>query len=511
MSSTDLSQLLLATEATESKPLHLRLKANGSAGSLQSIGKQRWSRMAPGNVTQDMAGLGVKQPHAWQTSWGSLTSVDDAEEWTPETHGLDKMPLSGVIVSMCADLIPTGLCMLSGCMASSRIGFLPASLLAIAFSGISSYTLGMVAQIAETLEVREPCLRLTFEGVWKILIGRASWLPSLAVLATCFANCVAYSLFLTDFFMAALPVVGGNLWFIFGDTLQKASRTHVLLTVSVPLLPLCLCRDLPTLAQPAAGTIPVFMYIVGFMAIRALDGSYHQGGMYYNSNPDPLTPDETDNLSFRMGTAPMLFVNALTIAYFAHYNGMKYYRELEQHDVKTFNMGARSTMAIAAFVYIVTMWLSRYTFGENTSGMILSNCDQNDDLATVARIGMGFSILCSYPFMFSGVREAAVATLTEVFPENEEMFKKVQFLRFLTLTVLLTITVTATHFKDGLFVMGLAGSVFGTIIVYVLPSLLYIQAHKDSQQFQMSVILSKMFLVFGTMLGIFGCYSVLSH
>jgi len=425
--------------------------------------------------------------------------------WSPETDNHDEMPLSGLIVNMSADLIPAGFLPLSGCMASSGVGWLPAAFLVILFYGLSSYTLTLLAKTANTLDVSEPSLELTFKGIWQIVIGKASWFPPLAVLCVCFGNCIAYSCFFADLLVTGLPGLGAPVW------LQ--SRTLVLLSISAfPLLPLCMLRDLSSLAPSSAAGIAMVVYTVGFMAWRAYDGSYQVGGQFHNTSSEPLTPDFSVASVFRLGSAPLLLINALALAYLAHYNGMKYYRELQNHTVQRFKVGVRAAMGAAAAIYIVTMWLGYYTFGDNAMGVILSNYDASRDvLATISRLGMGFSIVASYPLMFAGLREAAVATLQELLPEKENLFKTIKFLNFVTFVILFAITAIAAIVSDASLVVGIVGSLLGSTIIYVLPATLFIQAHKKSEKFKWRVLIAKVLLAFGAFLGIFGCYTVLAN
>lgn len=434
---------------------------------------------------------------------GGFDLEDYDKYWSPETDNHDEMPLSGLIVNMCADLIPAGLLPLSGCMASSGVGWLPAAFLVILFYGLSSYTLSLVAKTANTLDVSERDLDLTFKGIWQIVIGKASWFPNLAVLCVCFGNCIAYSCFFADLLRTALPGLGAPEW------LQ--SRTLVLLSISsFPLLPLCMLRDLSSLAPSSAAGIVMVIYTVGFMAWRAYDGSYQVGGQFYKTSSAPPAPDLSTTSLFRMGSAPLLLINALALAYLAHYNGMKYFRELENHTVQRFNLGVRAAMGVAAAVYIVTMWLGYYTFGDSAMGVILSNYDASRDvLATISRLGMGFSIVASYPLMFAGLRESAVATLQELLPGKEQLFKTINFLNFITVVILFAITAISAIVSDASLVVGIVGSLLGSTIIYVLPTTIFIQARKENEKFKRGVLIAKVLRAFGIFLGIFGCYTVL--
>ena len=57
-------------------------------------------------------------------------------------------------------------------------------------------------------------------------------------------------------------------------------------------------------------------------------------------------------------------------------------------------------------MFFFAMTFGYLAFGDNCEGTVLNNYAKTDELANIARIGMGFANVFSFPLMFSGLREA---------------------------------------------------------------------------------------------------------
>merc|ERR1719387_1157577 len=139
--------------------------------------------------------------------------------------------------------------------------------------------------------------------------------------------------------------------------------------------------------------IAVF-YTVIVMCIRFADGSYAPGGRFFASlSPQPDLPDGGHMWNF--GPQSLVLVNFIAMGFLLHYNGCKYYRELERPTATRFVHLTGGSMSIVTSVYLVVMLVGYRTFGRSCSGVILENYAADDGLALVASFAMGLSIIAS--------------------------------------------------------------------------------------------------------------------
>jgi len=109
------------------------------------------------------------------------------------------------------------------------------------------------------------------------------------------------------------------------------------------------------------------------------------------------------------------------------------------------------------------------TFGAASSGLILNNYATPDKLAFLARLGIGMSIIFSYPINFVGLREGIFAALGKT-----ESAKKPAVHVLATLAIMLVINGCALVVKDLGLVVGLGGAILGSALVYIFPALMAI-------------------------------------
>ena len=106
------------------------------------------------------------------------------------------------------------------------------------------------------------------------------------------------------------------------------------------------------------------------------------------------------------------------------------------------------------------------TFGSASQGLILNNYATSDPLALVARLGIGVSIIFSYPLNFLGLREGLLTMLklhgSRRPPTGRDAAADGADERHLL------------FLKDLGLVVGLGGAVLGSALVYILPAFMAI-------------------------------------
>ena len=102
-------------------------------------------------------------------------------------------------------------------------------------------------------------------------------------------------------------------------------------------------------------------------------------------------------------------------------------------------------------------------------GLILNNYATSDPLAFLARVGIGLSIIFSYPLNMTGLREGVLA----MFGKKAAGDKPIVHIG-LTLLLLLVMNGASLFLKDLGLVVGLGGAILGSALVYIFPALMAI-------------------------------------
>eukprot|EP00448_Togula_jolla_P041404 CAMPEP_0170637820 /NCGR_PEP_ID=MMETSP0224-20130122/38647_1 /TAXON_ID=285029 /ORGANISM="Togula jolla, Strain CCCM 725" /LENGTH=544 /DNA_ID=CAMNT_0010967789 /DNA_START=19 /DNA_END=1653 /DNA_ORIENTATION=- len=360
------------------------------------------------------------------------------------------------VVNMFTDLCPPGFLPLA--YGLKNTGFVPGFCLLCFFCMLCIYTMYAVAKSAQITREQD------YAGMWTRAIGReSSWVPTLVVVCVCFGCTLSYLCYIADIFTGVMPSLGFEM-----------SRSFCLWSfILFPTMPLCLLKNLSALSYTSTFALLAVLYTAGVMVLRCVDGTYGTKGLYTGDIAPYLAPEVPDDHMMNFGLPSLVLVNMLALGFLAHYNACKYTRELRNTSPTKVVQCTAVAMVITACVFTVTMLAGYKTFGANSDGVILKNYSREDPLVNVARIGMGLSIVASFPLMFTGLREAVIALLKYFFPETGMGFDAVWEQDLLSLILLLSIATAATLLTDAGIVAGLAGAICGSANIYLIPCTLY--------------------------------------
>jgi len=273
---------------------------------------------------------------------------------------------------------------------------------------------------------------------------------------------------------------------------------------SIALLPMCLLRDLSGLKPfSIVGTFGI-VYTLGFMIVRLFDGSYLEGGEFRNSIK--YGPQFDAGGVPLWGTCPKTYILTAmsSIAFLAHYNAPRFYSELG--DRSKFPFVVSVSFASALLISIGCLFVGSATFGRASQSNILVNYSAVDPLAAFARVAVGGSIVCSYPLVFAGLRDG----LMELLSISSGMRT------VLTLVLLTTITGAAMVVDDIGFISSITGAIYGPLLVYIFPTIIYTCSIRKSRPVKSSRVASApmwlgacFMILFGIALGTYGTLAVL--
>jgi amino acid permease len=148
----------------------------------------------------------------------------------------------------------------------------------------------------------------SYSDAWDATVG-TKWSPLIALscLVDCFAGNLSYSMILADTFMSLLAGVG-----------VEVTRTQSLLGVTgVVLLPLCLLKNLSSLAPFSLVGIVGMLYTTLAMVLRYFSGSYQAGGEFFGAVSAPVFGDLGASSIFSPNSVILLCM--LSNAFISHF------------------------------------------------------------------------------------------------------------------------------------------------------------------------------------------------
>lgn len=269
----------------------------------------------------------------------------------------------------------------------------------------------------------------------------------------------------------------------------ETTRTLALLGVTgTTLLPLCLLKNLSSLAPFSLVGIAGMFYTAFAMSIRYLGGSYKLGQAAVKGKSAAIPAgkyiaDVAANYQPKFGTlgasgalSPSVFILIcmLSTAYMAHFNAPKFFIELKDNTIKRYNTVVGTSFGISVFLFALIGSLGFLTFGSASSGLILNNYAGTDFLMSLSRIAVTISIIFSFPLAFVGARDGWLDLFKVPMEKRTDAL-----LTKTTVAILSGVTFAAMRLKELAFIMSFAGATLGNALIYIYPSLMFRSAVKN--------------------------------
>jgi sodium-coupled neutral amino acid transporter 11 len=353
---------------------------------------------------------------------------------------------------------------------SSRAALPPALAIMLMLCSMSGYTFSTIARVGNAVGAD------SYRDTWAKVFGESTAIiPAFTVTFKTLCGALAYSIIVGDSFASIGKLVGGP------ALLASSNFMIVLLTIFV-FLPLCLMRNLSSLAIGSvigtAGTV----YTALFMSLRAMDGSYAAGGKYHAQIAKNLQPSFATAAGPVMNLNVFVLVSMLATAFLAHYNAPKFFKELAGPEdgsskLPRFNQVVIGAFGLAALLCGSIMAAGFSTFGAASQGFILNNYATADSLALLARIGISASIIFSFPLNFVGLREGVLDLLKLKARAQEDVVHRAS-----TVLLLATVSTISLFLKDLGLVVAFGGAILGSGLVYIFPALMFLKHKRDANE-----------------------------
>lgn len=257
---------------------------------------------------------------------------------------------------------------------------IPASILIVAIGGLSGYGFSLIGRVCAYTS------STSYREAWEKSIGKETSAIAAAscTIKTAFAT-TAYSMILADTFKAIFSSVGFSL-----------SRANTLLGLTATvLLPLCLLKNLSSLAPFSLLGIIGMAYTAVAMGLRFFMGSYSfPAGKFLADIPAALQPSfGTVGAAGVFNPGSCILICMLSTAYMAHFLAPKFYIELKDNTIERYNKLVSTSFAISILSYVIMAAFGFLTFGANSSGVILNNYSNKDVLLGLSRVAVAISLV----------------------------------------------------------------------------------------------------------------------
>ena len=367
----------------------------------------------------------------------------------------------------------------------------------------------------------------SLSAVWERTLPNGkltTFIPDLGCVMLTVGCLLFYSAFIGDLFGS---LVSGMTFL--PDVLRK--RWSVLLILhAIPILPLCLKKDLSALKYSSMTGLVGIFYTIFFVGKRLVDGSYAAGGKFHAMMPSKLQPAAMPGFAhakssllgytgdlppFHAAKGILTLMNMCCVAYACHYNAVKYYMELEDRTLPNLKgvmaAGLGGTFAVFWFMMI----LGYGTFGSNAQALLLNNYHKSQDvMATVARLFTGIAIISGYALMFAGLKAALFSLLKLDKPGVEKRDQKQNTISAVLLACIAIAACFVTEHELAT-VIGIVGSICGSVVIYMFPafvnnSLLKLKDKKGQLLaqpfFKGEAAFNNMMVVFGVVFAVLGTW-----
>lgn len=337
---------------------------------------------------------------------------------------------------------------------------IPAAILISFIGALSAYGFALIGRVCSYTGAS------SYREAWQKTIGdETSAIPAAACTLKTTMAVTAYSMILADTFRSLFATAG----------LSLTRSTTLLLITSVVILPLCLLKNLASLAPFSLLGVVGMGYTAFAMAVRYLKGAYKVGGAFLTDVPANLAPS-FGSVGARgvLNPSASILICMLSTAYMAHFNAPKFFNELENNTIARYNRLVGTSFGISVLLFALISGLGFLTFGSACSGLILNNYSNKDVLMGLSRVAVAISLVFSYPLAFAGCRDG-ILDLANVAPADRtnSLQNKV------TIGYLSLVTATALVLKDITFVLSFGGATLGNALIYIFPALMFRKAVKD--------------------------------
>jgi solute carrier family 38 (sodium-coupled neutral amino acid transporter), member 11 len=203
-------------------------------------------------------------------------------------------------------------------------------------------------------------------------------------------------------------------------------------------------------------------------------------------NADPPLRNVIDWFSF-----PISFWEAVPIvnvAFTAHYNAGRYYKELKDRSIQKLTLVSVGGMGSSLLLYGLVAVTGYLSFGRMSKGNVLENFSPDYSLAIGARIALSIVVIFTLPLVTHSLRSALFALFWEDKYTSDTAPRSI--IASIAVGILLACGVIGVVFTKIEVVLAYKGGIFGSCLVYIFPTMMLValRVRKDRKDYQTSLV-----------------------
>ena len=322
---------------------------------------------------------------------------------------------------------------------------------------------------------------------------RLGTLVQVCILCYTTGSCISYVVLTGDFLVSDDSTGVFAQWAPHSKFLTTRSTVMICVAL-VFFLPLSLFKNLENLKHTSLLSFCSTLFATGLLIWCSVQGESKlvaDGAVQNDAHEKKAAAD------IKWGSFSTSFFDALPIvnvAFTAHYNGLRFYQELQDRSIAKFARTIAISSSICLLVYGAAALSGYLVFGSATEGDVLENFQGAWPAAIAARLMLSCVVICCFPLAHHSLRTSLLTLFWPPLPADEAQRVRASAppgpdgddLRaradgyttenaprriFIAVTVaaisfVTFIGVTVTKVED---VLGYKGAIFGSCIVYIFP------------------------------------------
>eukprot|EP00753_Platysulcus_tardus_P017388 PLAT6389.6.p1 GENE.PLAT6389.6~~PLAT6389.6.p1 ORF type:complete len:475 (+),score=157.24 PLAT6389.6:41-1426(+) len=292
-----------------------------------------------------------------------------------------------------------------------------------------------------------PKSKQSFEGVMEHYYGRRGYYTvCFFMFAMAYGAMIGYAIVIGD----TIPKVFGALA---GADSILASREFMLSLFSLlAILPLCLMKDMSSLAGSSAVSI-AFDVIMVIIVVATASAAAAQQGITAEAAEAPYA---FAHGSFFAG------LGAMSFAFVCQHNSFIVFNSMARPTQRNWRIVSNVSVAFALTVCLIMAIVGYLSFLDETKGDILDNFPANDAAATVARLLLALTMVLTFPMEHFVARHIVMAVMGVKMTDKR---------RYLSTAVLWgSTTLLSLVFTDVGVVLELTGAFSASSLGFILPA-----------------------------------------
>ncbi|OQS03451.1 Amino Acid/Auxin Permease (AAAP) Family, partial [Thraustotheca clavata] len=334
----------------------------------------------------------------------------------------------------------------------------------------------------------------TYESLGHYTMGKyGTYLAEFTFIFGGFGSLTSYFIFITDLCSVQFSI-----------SPSKRSLVTLFFTFFI-VLPLSLSRRLAKLrissilATFAVGYV-VCLFLVVFIVV---------------SSSSSFVPVQVPAVNITSGS--VYTITLLIQAFACHNTALPVYEELQDRSISRMNRAVVGAISLAFVLYSIIGFCGVFTFGSNTMDNVLLNFNpeflENYPLIKsplwFGRLCMGIALLFCAPIAMWPFRSCVLSVLLRVYHGKQVPSSAASTLvyRSTTLGLIILILIAALFVPSVKIPLSIVGSVAGSLIIFIMPSLFYILQQTDRPFLSFSNFGPLIMLITGIFVGVL-CFSM---